>query len=74
MRPYDHAFKVVHPLIIVCTHPFLLGGLNLQPIFQKEGGDLTGHQLLEGVCWERGGCLLGKRGLTLFREGVAIFT
>ena len=45
-------------------HPFLLGEeLNLQPNFQKKkkneragrGGRLTGPQLLEGDCWERGG-------------------
>ena len=30
------------------------GGLNLLPKFQK-GGDLSGPQLLEGGCWERGG-------------------
>ena len=29
-------------------------GLSLQPIFKK-GGHLTGPQLLEGCCWERGG-------------------
>ena len=32
--------------------PFCLGGvggLNLQPNFQKGGGGVTGHQLLEGV-------------------------
>ena len=31
------------------------GRLNLQPNFQKRGGGLTGPQLLEGGCWERGG-------------------
>ena len=31
------------------------GGLNLQPSFQDGGGGLTGPQLLEGCCWERGG-------------------
>ena len=46
----------------MCTpHLFLLGhggggagGVSLQPNFQK-GGGLTGPQLLEGGCWERGG-------------------
>ena len=38
------------------THPLWKGGgvENLQPNFQKEEG-LTGLQLLEGGCWERGG-------------------
>ena len=29
--------------------PFLLGGLSLQPNFQKGGGGLAGSKLLEGV-------------------------
>ena len=33
---------------------FLQGGLSFQHKFQKWGG-LTRSQLLEGVCWERGG-------------------
>ena len=40
------------------VHPsFSAGGLSLQPNFNKKGGGggLTGPQLLEGVCWERGG-------------------
>ena len=50
-----------HDALIVCTPPPLSAGgegeggsLNLQPYFQKRGG-LTGPQLLEGGCWERGG-------------------
>ena len=32
------------------------GRLNLKPNFQNlVGGDMTGPQLLEGGCWERGG-------------------
>ena len=46
-----------------CVHPsFLLGGVNLQPNFQKGGGGLTGPQLLERGCWERGGWLFSKGG------------
>ena len=38
------------------------GGLSLQPNFQK-GWGLTGLQLLEGGCWERGERLfLGEGG------------
>ena len=39
------------------VHPsFSAGGLSLQPNLKKKGGGgLTGPQLLEGVCWERGG-------------------
>ena len=36
------------------------------PISAGGEGDLTGRQLLEGGCWERGG--------DIFQEGVAIFT
>ena len=53
------------------TPSFCWGGgrLNFQPNFQKGGGSLTGHQLLEGGCWKRGGWLfLGGGG-----GGVAIF-
>ena len=52
--------------------PFLQGGgvgwgLSLQLNFQKgEASGLTGPQLLEGGCWERGGLL--------FSGGVAIVT
>ena len=38
-------------------HPFLLGG-GVEPptkFSKKKGGGLTGPQLLEGGCWERGG-------------------
>ena len=38
----------------VTPPPLSAGGLSLQPNFRKRGG-LTGPQLLEGVCWERGG-------------------
>ena len=50
--------------------PFLQGGgvgwgLSLQLNFQKgEASGLTGPQLLEGGCWERGG-LLFSGGLQL---------
>ena len=38
------------------VHPsFSAGGLNLQPNLKKGGVGLTGPQLLEGVCSERGG-------------------
>ena len=48
---------------IVGTLPFCRGGggrgLSLQPNFQQKkkggGGGLTGPQLLERGCWERGG-------------------
>ena len=40
------------------VHPpppsFSTGELSLQPNFKK-GGDLTGPQLLQRGCWERGG-------------------
>ena len=48
-------FLLTFSIGIVCT-PFLHGGrgeLIIQPNFQK--GGLTGPQLLDGVCWERGG-------------------
>ena len=38
---------------IVGTPPFCRGELSLQPNFQK-GRSLTGPQLLDGGCWERG--------------------
>ena len=47
---------------IVCI-PFLQGGrgeLIIQPNFQK--GGLTGPQLLDGVCWERGGYFFQRGG------------
>ena len=37
------------------------GGWKSNQIFEKEGG-LTGPQLLEGVCWKRGGDLFGRGG------------
>ena len=44
------------------------GGLNLQPSFQDGGGGrLDRTSTFRGV-------LLGKRGMTFFRRGVAIFT
>ena len=46
MIPKSHS---VHP-----PAPLSAGELSLQPNFQK-GGGLTGPQLLEGGCWERGG-------------------
>ena len=37
-------------------HPSLFGGGVEPPTkFSEKGGGLTGPQLLEGVCWERGG-------------------
>ena len=50
-------------LYIVCTPspPFLQGwggGVGVEPptkFSKKRGGDLTGSQLLEEGCWERGG-------------------
>ena len=37
-------------------HPFLLGGGVEPPTkFSNKGEGLTGPQLLEGACWERGG-------------------
>ena len=47
--------------VIVCTSPLPLSAweLSLQPNFQK-GGCLTGPQLLEGECWERGGWLFPR--------------
>ena len=52
----------VHP------HPFLLGVGGVEPPtkFSKRWEDLTGPQILEGGCWERGG--------DFFQRGVAIFT
>ena len=44
--------------------PFLLGGIELLPNFQKRG-DLTGPQFLEEGCWERGGDFF--RGCAIFR-------
>ena len=50
-----------HPKIIrhhSVQHPhFLQGGGEVEPPtkFSKRGWGLTGPQLLEGVCWERGG-------------------
>ena len=44
--------------VIVCNPLLSAGGgeLSLQPNFQKGGGGgLTGFQLLEAGCWERGG-------------------
>ena len=58
---YKKCFSIVLLAVcnvnIVCIPPlFLLGELNLLPNFQKGGGGgLTGPQVLEGVCWERGG-------------------
>ena len=54
----------------MCTPPpFLQGGggggwgLSLQLNFQKgEASGLTGPQLLEGGCWERGGLLFSGGG------------
>ena len=45
----------VHPSSPTYPPPpdFLQGRLSLQPNFQK-GGGLTGLQILEGSCWERG--------------------
>ena len=49
---YEHGFKVVHSAIIVCIHPFLLGGGGeVEPptkFSKRREGDLTGPQLLEG--------------------------
>ena len=42
-------------------------GLSLQPNFQK-GGGLTGPQLLEGGCWERGGLLGGGGGCNFHKK------
>ena len=37
------------------------GELSLQLNFQK-GGGLTGPQVLEGGCWDRGRCIFSGRG------------
>ena len=45
---YHHCCKV-------CTPPPLsAGGIEPPTKFSKRGGGLTGPQLLEGDCWERG--------------------
>ena len=42
-------------VLIVCTPVFVKGGGVEPPTkFSKRGRGLTGPQLLEGVCWERG--------------------
>ena len=62
-------YTYIHPHIethsIVGTPPPFLQGRRLspQPNFQKGGGGLTGPQLLEEDCWERGsGFFIGERG------------
>ena len=48
-------------------HPFLLGG-GVEPptkFSKKKGGGLTGPQLLEGGCWERGGEFFSGVGVQL---------
>ena len=40
-------------------------GLNLQPNFPKRGGGLAGPQLLEWICWERGGMALNAKSNVL---------
>ena len=49
----------VHP-----PHPSCHGGGGVEPPtnFQKGGGSLTGPQLLEGSCWERGKWLFSEGG------------
>ena len=49
----------VHP-----PHPSCQGGGGVEPPtnFQKGGGSLTGPQLLEGSCWERGKWLFSEGG------------
>ena len=49
---------------IVCSPPLLGGeGLNLQPNFQNGGGEggLTGPQLLEWGCWDKGRVIKKKK-------------
>ena len=49
----------VHPL-------FLLGGVNLQPNFQKGERGLKGPQLLKGGWWERGGDIFQGGGCNFY--------
>ena len=48
---------------IVCPPPLSAGGVKPPTKFSKRGG-LTGPQLLEGSCWERGG--------DFFQEGAGV--
>ena len=43
--------------------PLSVGGMNLQPNFQKGGGSLTEPQFLEWIYWERGGDFIQVEGL-----------
>ena len=57
----------------MCTHPLLSagveeGGLNLQPNFLKEGGYLTGPQLLEGIAGIEGVTFSGGGGLQILHQ------
>ena len=55
-------------MTIVCNPPFLQGELSLQPNFQKKGRGLTGPQLLEGGCWERGGVTFFRVGCNFYKK------
>ena len=46
--------------------------MNLQPNFRKAGG-LTGPQLLEGGCWERGGDFFSGGSIAMFYIKSEIF-
>ena len=64
-------FVKVHFLLILhSVHPpsplYAGGGVELPIKFLKRGGGLTGSQVLEGVCWERGGDFF--RGLGQFAD------